>query len=321
MAEAPEHVFLSHRFIEVLSEFSRLKLYGYTEADRKRFDFACVLQRDWNRPLVGQTLWKHSEGIDKDVRTMLSDTDADIWAYVARDNVKNRATLHEVVRDFRYTKYRDELFRLRVIWIPEDFDADKEDDRVTVGDVLKASVVQDILFNVVFGNLSTDDIRFFLNATGRIGLNLAVLHHVAIQGFVNYPDLSKRLEVSAGPLRERILNLVGSGLLWQVGGSSVYFVSLKGRVFLELLHRISTELRTGSFSGELHYILAKLGLHPILPNNGVLPWSGQSDEPKARFARLVRQMADASEQWGIDLSLREYQINREETNPINRIIR
>jgi hypothetical protein len=69
VAEAPEHQFLSHKFLEVLAEFSQLKLYGYTEADRKKFDFACVLHRDWDRSLVGQTLWKHTEGIDKDIRT------------------------------------------------------------------------------------------------------------------------------------------------------------------------------------------------------------------------------------------------------------
>jgi hypothetical protein len=136
MAEAPEHTFLSHKFLEILQAFSKLRLYGYTEADRKKFDFACVLQRDWERPLIGQTLWKHTEGIAKDIRTMLAESNADIWAYVARDNVKNRAILHEVVQDFRQSKYRDQLFKLKVLWIPQDFDADSDAARETVENIL-----------------------------------------------------------------------------------------------------------------------------------------------------------------------------------------
>jgi hypothetical protein len=91
MAEAPEHVFLSNKFLEVLQRFSKSELYSYTEAERKKFDFACNLTRDWNRLVVGQTLWKHTEGVDKDIRTMLTDSNADIWTYIVRHNVKNRA--------------------------------------------------------------------------------------------------------------------------------------------------------------------------------------------------------------------------------------
>src|SRR4051812_43655330 len=106
MAEAPEHQFLSSKFIEVLDAFSALELYGCTEADRRRFDFACVLHRDWNRPLVGQTLWKHTAGVDKDIRMMLTDTEADLWCYVLRDTVQHRALLHEVMNDYRRSEHR-----------------------------------------------------------------------------------------------------------------------------------------------------------------------------------------------------------------------
>ncbi len=62
MAESPEHEFLSTAFLDTLSEFANSRLYTYREASRRKFDFACDLIRDWTRPLVGQTLWKHTEG-------------------------------------------------------------------------------------------------------------------------------------------------------------------------------------------------------------------------------------------------------------------
>jgi hypothetical protein len=321
MAEAPEHVFLSQKFLEVLQNFSKLRLYGYTEADRKKFDFACVLQRDWKRPLIGQTLWKHSEGIDKDIRMMLAETESDIWAYVARDTVKNRAILHEVIQDFRRSRYSDELFRLKILWIPQDFDADSDSDRKTVSQILQSTVVEDILFNTVFGNLTSDDIRLFLNATGILGLSLAILYEVATQGFFNYSELSKRLQVSAAPLRERIINLVGTGFLWQVGSGSMYFVSLKGRIFLELLHRLVEESGTNPLTPELRYVLTKLAL---LPNTAeeqdsiLIPLSKNNQD---RFILLLEQVRAAREYWEIDLRNRSYKIHEGENNPQIRIVR
>lgn len=71
MAESLEHEFLKNHFNLILQRFSNLKLYGFTETERKRFDLSCLLERDWTRPLVGQVLWRHSSGIDKDLRTLL----------------------------------------------------------------------------------------------------------------------------------------------------------------------------------------------------------------------------------------------------------
>jgi hypothetical protein len=163
MAEAPEHIFLSNKFLEVLQRFSKLELYSYTEAERKKFDFACNLFRDWNRLVVGQTLWRHTEGIDKDIRIMLTDSNADIWAYIVRDNMKNKATIQEVINDYRKTGYSDKLFKLKLFFIPEDFDADSEEARKIVGDALEEQVIDDLLFNVVFEKLSAQDIDFLLN--------------------------------------------------------------------------------------------------------------------------------------------------------------
>ena len=126
MAESPEHDFLKTHFSRVLQDFSALKLYGFTETDRKRFDFSCLLDRDWSRPLAGQVLWRHTEGIEKDVRTLLTDTQSEIKVYLASDTVRHHATFEETISDFRRSgRFRD-LFRFRPIWVPSDFDADKD---------------------------------------------------------------------------------------------------------------------------------------------------------------------------------------------------
>ncbi|KIA62416.1 hypothetical protein FG87_25270 [Nocardia vulneris] len=36
--------------VDVLSDMAKSRLYSYTEAERRKFDFACELQRDWSRP-------------------------------------------------------------------------------------------------------------------------------------------------------------------------------------------------------------------------------------------------------------------------------
>src|SRR5215469_8878949 len=101
MAESAEHQFLSQCITKALAQLARSNLYAYVEAERRKFDFACELKRDWSRPLVGQTLWNHTAGVDKDLRTMLLDSDAEICVYVARDTVKAHRLLSEAMKDFR----------------------------------------------------------------------------------------------------------------------------------------------------------------------------------------------------------------------------
>lgn len=295
MAEAPEHSFLSQKFLDILHGFSGLQLYGYTEAERKKFDFACDIHRDWRRVLVGQTLWKHDEGIDKDIRSLLTKSEADILAYVIRDNVKNRNAFSEAMQDFRNIGYGDQLFRLKPFWIPNDFDADSDQARKVVEDSLKMAVVQDILFNVIFGNLAVNDIRFFLGLPGIPGLNLAILYKIATLGFTSYSLLSKELKVSINPVREKVLMLEGCGLVSRSGLGSPY-ISLKGRVFLELLRRLLIEVSdNNSLTPELRYILTWLDIEPVGLNNLIYllewPLRGEYDGP----ALLQSVVADIRE--------------------------
>lgn len=298
MAESPEHEFLSMTFLDTLDEFSRARLYTYREASRRKFDFACDLVRDWTRPLVGQTLWKHSEGVDKDLRTMLTQTDANIWAYVARDNVKSRALIHEAVADYRQTSHHHDLHRLKVIWVPADFDADSERDRLLVKDLLRQRISTDILFNVVFGNLTRNDIRYFLSLGGVFGLKFAVLHTIATQQMTNYTGLANELESNPSTVRRQVLDLLPTGLIWRYAEGVMYYASLKGRVFLDLCSQFLEAHGTGNFSSELLYIAKLLDLEPNTDdphlNAASAALYGSSDSTAERYAarRAIAQMAE-----------------------------
>lgn len=307
MSESPEHAFLTEKFVEILEDFSKLKLYGFQETQRKRFDFSCLLERDWKRPLVGQTLWRHFKGMDKDIRLLITDRESEIKAYVARDTIRYRLLFEEIMNDFRKSGHDKELYKVKVFLIPPDFDADKEEQRAHILETMKSSIVQDILFNVVFGHITADDIAFFLDVSGIPGLNLVLLHEIAsTRGFLNIADMSKRIEVSAGPIREKLLVLTGSGFLQRVPVALLYEVSPKGRLFIDLLGRLSQELEQQILSPELEYVLDKLGCHPVSLSE---IQANQEVFPTRPYVHLVKTMSAAVEQWGIHLGL-EYQGTR-----------
>ena len=258
MAEGPEHSFLKSASTAVLQDFSHLRLYSYHEADRKKFDMACLLERDWSRPLVGQVLWSHSNGIDKDIRTLLLDPQAEIKLYVARDHVRNRQKLAEALQDFKRSGATD-LYRLKIVWIPADFDADKDAQRVLIRDLVQSQIVSDILLNIVFGNLEASQVRFFLTSPGIPGVNLALLDLIDRKDRLNYSEMSRYLGISKGPIREKVLILHGGGLIANPLGSIAYRTTPRGRLFLDLLGRLTWEMNVAdAISPEMIYILSKL---------------------------------------------------------------
>jgi hypothetical protein len=299
VAESVEHRFLTDTTLDVLSRMSRSRLYGYKEADRRTFDFACDLERDWSRLLSGQTLWKHVEGVDKDIRTLLADNEAEVCLYVARDTTKARSILHEAVRDYRRSLDTARPWRLRVIWIPFDFDADDEEKRRAVSEILADELTRDLLLAVVLGNLQTENVDLFLRSTGIIGLDLAVLHLVAFEGFFNVSTTSETLGVSSGPVRERLVRLLGCGFLAQPDPTgSFYVVSARGRVFLELCREV---LRAdGHPSPELLRVLELLGIPPREQMGPAGP------EASDRHAALRLRIDAAMNYWDIDLSRTDY---------------
>jgi hypothetical protein len=101
-------------------------------------------------------------------------------------------------------------------------------------------------------------------------------------------------------------------------------VSLKGRVFLELLRGIVGELgaslllaRTGNvvavttLSPELLYILDKLQLDwrswPVVPLGDLDEW-----EPEGAFSVLLCETARAMDRWGVNLRDTAYQVSPQE---------
>ncbi|MEU3440072.1 hypothetical protein ABZ755_06500 [Streptomyces griseoincarnatus] len=323
MAESAEHQFLSQCTTEILGRLSRTNLYAYVEAERRKFDFACELRRDWSRPLVGQTLWNHTAGVDKDIRTMLLDAEADICAYVARDTIKARRLLSEALHDFRSGSDLARPHRLRVFWIPEDFDADDESQRNLVADLLTEQVSRDILMNVVFGNLAAEDVRFFVRTSGLAGLHLALLFVIstANEEFSRIRDLAEQLQVSQGAVRERLIRLLGCGFLRQFGGGATLAgATLKGRVFLDFCGVLRREVSSGEMSAELLHLMRLLDMRyaPSALNHAKetlhLAGPALTEVPEMVTGRLMSTIEVAEERWGIDLQDIPHAIHESDRN-------
>jgi len=315
VAESAEHQFLSQCTTEVLSKLAHTRLYAYVEAERRKFDFACELLRDWSRPLVGQTLWSHVEGVDKDIRTMLLDPDAEICVYVARDTMKAHRLLSEAINDYRAGAGPIEPHRLRVIWIPQDFNADDEGQRELIAEMLFDRVGRDVLLNVVLGNLTAEDVRFFVRSSGLPGANLAVLHAISTtpEPHVRLRDISEALGVSQGAVRERVLRLLGCGMLSQFGGgASLATATLKGRVFLDLCSELWRQSASGRLAAEMLQILRLLDMRyapsAVARSSSSLHLAGPAltEVPEMVAGRLVATIAAASKRWQIDFSKVEH---------------
>ena len=262
---------------------------------------ACLLERDWSRPLVGQVLWRHSSGIDKDIRTLLLDPQAEIKLYVVRDHIRNRQVLAEALEDFKRSGSTD-LYQLKVIWIPADFDADKDAQRLLIRDLVQSQIVSDILLNIVFGNLDANHIRLFLTSPGIPGVNLALLDLIDRSDRLNYSEMSRALGVSKGPIREKIFLLHGGALIATSPGYIAYRTTPRGRLLLDLLGRLTWEMEVANaISPEMTYILSKLECQ-VVPHEEV---SANMDMfPKNMFVHFVRTLHDARDTWGLDLSKR-----------------
>lgn len=296
MPESAQHLFLKDLVVDVLRDFSKLELYGLAEVDRKRFDFSCGIERDWTRPLVGQVLWKHERGIDKDLRMLLSDETSEVKVYVVRDNAANRLALDEVLQDFRRTPLGRDLFRLRVLWTTEGFDADDARHRQLVRSQVERQVVDDILLNVVFANLSARDLRIFLSPSGRIGLNLALLAHVAEHTTDGLKGPALTLDVDRGAISRTLLVLQAAEFIEALPHSLVTQLTLRGSLFLDLLARLADEQLEGQISPELSFILDRLDC-PVPPEDV----RGDPDPLGGSFEQLLATTLAARHGWGIDL--------------------
>lgn len=311
--ESPEHRFLKETFLQVLVDFSSLRLFGVTEAQRRTFDFSCNVERDWSLPLVGQVDWRHRAGLDKDLRTLLGEPGTPLRALVMRDDMSNRMQLAEIVAAHR--QQRPDMFTLKVFPITADFDADREDHRAAVWRELRDRVARDILFNVVFGGIGPEHVRFFafsfarlnlsrkqleLTTFGTFGTAVAILHHLATERFISNNLVASILEVSSGHVREALTVLDGSGFITRAGEpSGGWAVTLRGRVFLELLGRIRMGMELSEWNGELGYILARLGCEA--ERSMAVQRTAWSDRPPV-LDLLVLHIHAAERRWNVDLA-------------------
>jgi len=321
MSESPEHRFISETFLSALETFSASRLYRYSEADRKALDFACGIERDWRRVLAGQTLWRHSEGIAKDLLYLLSEDQADIVAYVARHTSANQRALFELMEHVRRSTFAAELRRVRIFWVPGDFDADDDSARTALRLHLDESIANDILLNIVFGRLSATDVRFFLANTAIPGLLLATLYEIAKNGFGNYASLSQAVGVSSSTLRPRVSALVTSGMLGTYPAASMYFVSSRGRVLLDICHQISKN--ANEITPELSYILELLQVNlnhdPGADIYSLDAWGLRS--PSDSGLRLLGEIHAVARQFGIELQGPPYQVDPAEISGDNILLR
>ncbi|MFC9428309.1 MarR family transcriptional regulator [Streptomyces sp. NPDC056987] len=306
MPESDEHKFLSGRTIDLLSDMSQAGLYGFKESDRKKFDFTCNLVRDWSRLISGQTLWKHSEGIDKDLRMLLADEESKVTLYVARDTMKNRRVVQEIVDDTKRTPMRPRLDRLRTIWVTSDFDSDLEDHRDMVSGILKERLTKDLLLSVILGGISARDFQEVVARSGIPGLNLAVIEAIGRDGFFNMPDLAKRLSLSPTTVRNRVHILSASGLLDKPKmHAQMYAVSTKGKVILDVCRSLALAAEPeNGLTSELIYVLEVLGFEftdePIPLGLESLAGFDEGPSPRGLFKDLVIQSVQATENFGID---------------------
>jgi len=269
----PEHQFLSESLHTSLTKFSKSSLFGVREAQRKTFDFACVLNRDFSRPLVSQVLWKHFTGIEKDLRTLLHDTTAKIKVYLFKDSISARAKIEEILNSYKSTNVNNSFLNgLKLVPIPGDFDADKEGQQNWMDEYIQKYISEDLLFNVVFGNFSKQDLLTFENHGGPSGLKYALLQEIAKSPLLHMPTFKKELGYStSGTIREGLIMLSATGLIKSPKKNIQCFPTIKGRWLLDITKRLLFDFfYKKSWSVETSFIFACLDIKMPTFENGFL---------------------------------------------------
>jgi hypothetical protein len=285
---------------------SKSRLFGYTEGQRKRFDFSCDLKKDWSKVVSGQTLWKHGgDGIDKDLRTLLHEEDIAAAVYIARHESRNRSRLAEVTQDYLRTM-PGSLSRLRVFWVPTDFDADDAKSRQTVRNILREEITKDLLLQVALGGLTSTDVARFASSR-RPGLPLAIMSHVKKRGYRNHRHTAKELGANLNALQFETERLSIIGFLKSdspQGG--LYSITDSGNAMLDICSRLRDYLH-GSLghenkNAEFEHICKLLGIdYPSIPKTEPLligDYRRNITDPTALLLQHVAQAdADGSVEW------------------------
>lgn len=295
-----EHQFLAENIDKILNEISQTSLLGIFEADRKLFDYGCIIQRDFSRPLVSQVLWKNPEGIEKDLRSLIFESNAKLKLYIFKDSLKARAKINEITQSYKsHPEFSKRLRGLRLFPIPHDFDADSEKSRSWVYIHLQSAFIQDLLFQIIFGHFKIQDLKFFINHGGIHGLKYAILHEISLNGLFHMPTFKKRLGYeTSGPIKEAILMLKGTGFISSLRGIPCA-PTIKGRLFLDLSRKILFEYQNNlMWSSELELIADNLGL--LLPGIKSLDLDKKL-HLQNNLERLILSAKGCNENFGRDL--------------------
>ncbi|KQS03624.1 hypothetical protein ASG11_04650 [Sphingomonas sp. Leaf357] len=214
--------------------------------------------------MVSQVLWSHEEGVEKDLRTLLFDGESAIKLYFVRDRIKNRAKIDEAIKSYRANPATAAMLRgLKIVLVPEGFDADSVSERDWMNDHIRRTVSSDLLFAVVFGKLTAHDVRVFARHGGPTGLKIAALHAIDTVGFEHGPTFESQLGTRGSPLREVLAMLTGVGLIVAPTYSNQRLPTLKVRFLLDLARLLTFERATlTDWSDELTFILQHLGVDP-----------------------------------------------------------
>ncbi|MEU9222908.1 hypothetical protein AB0D40_00790 [Streptomyces massasporeus] len=307
MAESPEHIFLSGAALQIMESASNSTLFGYREGQRKRFDFSCDLKKDWSKVVAGQTLWGHGgDGIDKDLRTLLHEQDIAAAVYIARHESRNRARLAEVTQDYLHTM-PGSLSRLRVFWVPADFDADNEKSRMTVHNLLREEITKDLLLQVVLGGLTPLDVTRFASSR-RPGLPLKILSHVKKLGYRNHRHTAKALDANLSALQFETERLFIIGFLSSdspQGG--LYSVTDSGNAMLDICSRLRDYLHgnlgDGNRNEDFEHICKMLGIdYPSIPETDPLLIGDDGRDIQNPTALLLQHVAQANADGSVEWS-------------------
>ena len=243
--DSPEHQAIAEAIDQAVQSTAGSGLIGVFEAQRRTFDYACLTKRDLARPLVAQVLWKHDEGLDKDIRTLLLDEQALIKVLAIQDRIRARATLDDILRSYRtHPELNRRLRGLKIFFIPAEFDADEEKQRDWLREHLRRSFSEDIAFAILFGGFTRRVFEVFMAHNGPFGLKYAVLDEIVKNGQTHMPTFKERLGYStSGPIREALTMLNATGLTQSWASSNCYFPTIRGRFLLDFTRRILIDVR------------------------------------------------------------------------------
>lgn len=164
MMVSPEHEFVRAESLSAAADLARSEIFGYSEAERGRFDFACLLTQHKERAVIGQTLRSHAAGIDKDLSSLLQDQADSLPVYLHSFTPKHISRIGEFVNSARH-RLSDRVQLLRLIPYPM-FDANVANDRETVCNHFRERVLDDIFAERRFGRLAAIDVALYLEERG-----------------------------------------------------------------------------------------------------------------------------------------------------------